>query len=206
MNALKYLPKVIFMLAILASGCSGYMGLSRSQVNRIIELARRRALVDATDLDDASLMMIQTNRPFISGAPPSPTRAWWSVSWSVSSNRLLRVHGQGNLMELEGAKVDVEFRPLYGGLARSQEEIKHAIELARRRALAEAGGLDEGSRMSIQRNWPRVAYYPPSGWADYFISWPISSNRVIVVYGYGNMGELQGAKVDVHERRKFYGY
>jgi hypothetical protein len=76
-------------------------------------------------------------------------------------------------------------------------ELHEAIQLARVRALAEPG-LDPASQSLIGTNRPKLQYYKQApDFAQYIISWQITSNRLVIVSGDGDLRKLEGAKVRI---------
>lgn len=78
----------------------------------------------------------------------------------------------------------------------TEEEIVHAVGLAREKVSSEITDLSEEELYFIKSQQPKYSYYKLSGnYADYSFSWDIKDNQRIVVSGRGNILTLDGAKV-----------
>jgi len=88
----------------------------------------------------------------------------------------------------------------------TREDVLPLVETARARVLNERADLDEASREMVRTNNPTVGYYRAAGnYAQYDVKWLISSNRVVELYGEGNIkGKLEDAKILVSKRPSGY--
>lgn len=88
------------------------------------------------------------------------------------------------------------FRPGLG----SGQEVARVIELARQRTLDQTPSMDAVSREMIRTNQPKFASYFMAGdYAQYDISWPVTSNRVVHLYGEGRLRTLENAAVTIRK-------
>jgi hypothetical protein len=92
---------------IFAGGCSIYRGLARytpEEVESGMELARERALSDPR-LVGASRDTVKNDKPEISYYKQAADFAQYSFTWRINNGLKVCVLGNGDIQQLEGAKV-----------------------------------------------------------------------------------------------------
>lgn len=76
------------------------------------------------------------------------------------------------------------------------EERRIVIERAREKVVTSALGLRPQEFEIIKSEKPSLSYYfLAKPYADYTLRWPVASGEAILVYGRGNLFELEGAVV-----------
>lgn len=79
----------------------------------------------------------------------------------------------------------------------SEEELKHAVWLAREKVSTEIKDLSGKELHFIKTEQPKYSYYKLSGnYADYSIYWYIEGDQGVVVSGRGDILRLEGAKIE----------
>jgi hypothetical protein len=82
----------------------------------------------------------------------------------------------------------------------SPEVERQVIELARANVLAKFPDLDAASKAMIRTSRPDFGYYRMGGdYAQYSLSWLLTSNRQLVLSGQGNIRRLEGATCALRE-------
>ena len=98
---------LISLLVFWLTSCRSPALFSDREVEQIIELARARVLEKMPDLDDKSKIIIRTSRPHLAYYKTAGTYSQYELSWLITSNREVVVSGQGDILQLEGARYTI---------------------------------------------------------------------------------------------------
>jgi len=110
MNAKPFL--LVFLLSMFVLSCRVFTNhRSQAEWNQIVESARERVLNGAQDLDLTSREMVRTNYPTIGHYGMGTDLSQYGFDWLISSNRTVRLSGQGNIKTLDGSTISIELSP-----------------------------------------------------------------------------------------------
>lgn len=95
-------------------GCVSSTGskLTRKETQAVVRLARQKLLAAYPELDQETVSALAGPPASFSYYSMAPNYFQYFITWQVATNRFASVYGQGNLRQLENARVFLRSLPL----------------------------------------------------------------------------------------------
>jgi len=96
------------ILILIVSGCASTdpAFLTEKEALSVVGLAREKVLLEMPDISHEEIYFIKNEQPKYSYYKLSGNYANYTFSWIIKDNQGIVVHGRGDILTLEGAKIE----------------------------------------------------------------------------------------------------
>ena len=100
----------IILMSLYLVGCAGLeefsSHLTKTQMEAVAELARNKVLESGVVKETQEIEIVKNTKPHMSYYFLAKPYADYTIRWQVNSVESILVYGRGNILELEGARVE----------------------------------------------------------------------------------------------------